>query len=169
MTRRCGPGVSAVRGFRRGSGRLPQNIHELDIPCAAQAKQGFQGEIPHPSLDIRRSEMGASPKRITAALNVPVRVVKAYMNLLMGIHPEAADRLKDKNMTPRTLYMFRRVNGVRQVKIAELMGMANNYTTGCGGLDSGNPQEPAQQQREAEDAQSRVGGEARPAPGNGNP
>ena len=66
--------------------------------------------------------MGAAPEQIVAALNVSVRVVKAYMNLLVGIHPEAADLLKGKNnMSPRALHMLRHVNEVRQVEIAELM------------------------------------------------
>ena len=50
------------------------------------------------------------------------------MNLLVGIHAEAADLLKDKQITPRTLRMLRRVSGVRQVEIAELLVAANNYS-----------------------------------------
>ena len=73
-------------------------------------------------------EKGVKPERIAAALNIPVRVVKAYMNLLVGIHTEAADLLKDKQITPRTLRMLRRVSGVRQVEIAELLVAANNYS-----------------------------------------
>ena len=40
---------------------------------------------------------GVSPERIAAALNMPVRDVKASMTLLDGIHEEAADLLKDKS------------------------------------------------------------------------
>jgi ParB-like chromosome segregation protein Spo0J len=73
-------------------------------------------------------EMGVKPDRIAAALNIPVRVVKAYLNLLVGIHPEVADLLKDKNVVPRGLRMLRQVNGVRQVEIAELMVSTGNYS-----------------------------------------
>jgi len=78
---------------------------------------------------IRKAvEKGVKPERIAAALNIPVRVVKAYMNLLLGINEEVADLLKDKNVTPRTLRLLCRVNAVRQIEIAELMVGAANYT-----------------------------------------
>ena len=51
------------------------------------------------------------------------------MNLLVGLHTEVADLLKDKHMSPKTLHLLRRVSGVRQIEIAELMVAANNYTT----------------------------------------
>jgi len=73
-------------------------------------------------------EMGVTPERIAAALNIPVRVVKAYLNLLEGIHSEVADLLKDKNMTPGALRLLRRVNAVRQIEIAELMVGTHSYS-----------------------------------------
>jgi hypothetical protein len=78
---------------------------------------------------IRKAvEKGVKPERIAAALNIPVRVVNAYLNLLSGIHPEAADLLKDKQISPRTLHQLRAVSGVRQIEIAELLVAANNYS-----------------------------------------
>jgi hypothetical protein len=77
---------------------------------------------------VKAVNQGVAPERVAAALNIPVRVVKAFMNLLSGIHPEVADLLKDKNISPRTIKLLRRVNGVRQVEIAELMVGADNYT-----------------------------------------
>ena len=75
-------------------------------------------------------EKGVPPERIAAALNIPVRVVKAYMNLLLGIHTEVADLLKDKQIAPGTLRKLRLVTGVRQIEIAELMVAAENYSLG---------------------------------------
>ena len=75
-------------------------------------------------------EKGVPPERIAAALNIPVRVVKAYMNLLVGIHTEVADLLKDKQIAPGTLRKLRGVTGVRQIEIAELMVAADNYSLG---------------------------------------
>jgi hypothetical protein len=77
---------------------------------------------------VKAVEMGVDPERIAAALNIPVRIVTAYMNLLVGIHAEVADLLKDKNVTPGTLRSLRRVNAVRQVEIAELMVGTNSYS-----------------------------------------
>lgn len=54
---------------------------------------------------------------------------KAFMNLLLGIDEEVADLLKDKNISPKTLRLLRRVNGVRQLEIVELMVGAENYTS----------------------------------------
>lgn len=73
---------------------------------------------------------GVSPERIAAALNMPVRIVHASMRLLDGIHKEAADLLKDKNISAKALRLLKRVSGVRQIEIAELMVSTNNYFTG---------------------------------------
>jgi len=73
---------------------------------------------------------GVTPERIATALNIPVRIVRASMRLLDGIHEEAADLLKDKNIAPKAIRLLKRVSGVRQIEIAELMVNANNYFTG---------------------------------------
>lgn len=73
---------------------------------------------------------GVRPERIAAALNIPPRVVLASMRLLDGIHEEAAELLKDKSISPKAVRLLKRVNGVRQIEIAELMVSANNYFTG---------------------------------------
>jgi ParB-like chromosome segregation protein Spo0J len=73
-------------------------------------------------------EMGVNPERIAAALNIPLRIVKAFQNLLIGIHAEVADLLKDKDIAPGTLRLLRRVNAERQVEIAEFMVGTNSYS-----------------------------------------
>jgi len=78
---------------------------------------------------VKAVNQGVRPERIAAALNLPVRVVKAFMNLLRGINEEVADLLKDKNISPKTLRLLRQVNGVRQLEIVELMVGAENYTS----------------------------------------
>src|SRR5437762_1233919 len=79
---------------------------------------------------IRAGRNGVRPERIAAALNIPVRVVLASMRLLDGINEEAADLLKDKSISPKAIRLLKRVTGVRQIEIAELMVSANNYFTG---------------------------------------
>jgi ParB-like chromosome segregation protein Spo0J len=73
---------------------------------------------------------GVKPERIAAALNLKVQDVKASMTLLDGIHAEACDLLKDKGISPKAIRLLRKVTGVRQIEIAELMVSANNFTTG---------------------------------------
>jgi len=73
---------------------------------------------------------GVKPEKIAAALNLSEADVKASMTLLDGINEEAADLLKDKAVSPKAIRLMRKVNGVRQIEIAELMVSAGNYTKG---------------------------------------
>ena len=73
---------------------------------------------------------GVSLERVAAALNMPVHVVKASMNLLKGIHEQAADLLKDKHISPPAIRLLKKVSGMRQIEIAEMMVTANNFFTG---------------------------------------
>ena len=77
---------------------------------------------------VKAVNHGVSLERVAAALDIPVRVVKAFMNLLQGIHEDVAEMIKDKNISPNTIKSLRRVNGVRQITIAELMVASENYT-----------------------------------------
>jgi hypothetical protein len=79
---------------------------------------------------LRAVQNGVRPERIAAALNMAVKDVKASMTLLDGIHEEAADLLKDKVISPKTIRLLKKVTGVRQIEIAELMVSANNFTAG---------------------------------------
>jgi hypothetical protein len=60
--------------------------------------------------------------------NLKVADVKSSMSLLDGINETAADLLKDKPISPQAIRLMRRVTGLRQIEIAELMVNANNFT-----------------------------------------
>ncbi len=79
---------------------------------------------------MKAVQNGVRPERIAAALNIPVRVVRASMSLLDGIHADAADLLKDKGMSPKSIRLLKKVTAVRQIEMAELMTSTNNYTSG---------------------------------------
>lgn len=79
---------------------------------------------------MKTVQNGVKPEKIAAALNLDLRDVKASMSLLDGINNEAADLLKDKPISPKAIRMMRKVTGVRQIEIAELMVSASNYTKG---------------------------------------
>ncbi len=79
---------------------------------------------------VRAVRNGVKPERIAAALDMPLRVVIARIRLLDGIHEEAAELLKDKNICPKAVRLLKRVTGVRQIEIAELMVSVNNYFAG---------------------------------------
>lgn len=79
---------------------------------------------------MRAVRNGVKPERIAAALNIPLRVVQSSMKLLDGIVPEAAELLKDKNISPKAIRLLKRVGAVRQLEIAELLVDTDNFFTG---------------------------------------
>jgi hypothetical protein len=79
---------------------------------------------------VKAVNNGVSPERLAVVLNMPLRVVQASMNLLKGIHPDAAELLKDKNICPKALRLFKSVNANRQIEMAEMMVRMNNYVAG---------------------------------------
>jgi hypothetical protein len=79
---------------------------------------------------VKAVRNGVNPERIASALNMPIDVVRGLMTLLDGINGEAAELLKDKNTSPRTIRLLKRVTGLRQIEIAELMVSTNSYVFG---------------------------------------
>lgn len=73
---------------------------------------------------------GVSVERIAEALNLNPKDVRSRLNLLKGIHEEAVDLLKDKQIAPAALRVLRKVTAVRQIEMAEMMVSANNFTKG---------------------------------------
>jgi RepB plasmid partitioning protein/ParB-like nuclease domain len=78
----------------------------------------------------RAVKNGVSPERIAEALNVKVEVIISRMNLLVGIHPDVVDLLKDKQLSDSIFHILRKVKPLRQIEMAELMSSANNFTKG---------------------------------------
>ncbi len=79
---------------------------------------------------VKAVRNGVNPERLAAALNMEFEVVRGLLTLLDGIHEAAVELLKDKNISARTIRLLRRVTGLRQIQIAELMVSANSYAFG---------------------------------------
>jgi len=77
---------------------------------------------------VKAVRNGVKPERIAKALSMPMHVVAALLNLLDGINPEAVELLKDKQITVDAVRLLRKVSGLRQIEIAEVMVSANNFT-----------------------------------------
>ncbi len=77
---------------------------------------------------LRAIKNGVPAERIAAALHVDIKKIKASMNLLNGIHPEVVEMLNTKQVTPGALVIFKKVNPVRQLEMAELMVSTNIFT-----------------------------------------
>lgn len=73
---------------------------------------------------------GVTPARIAASLNMEVSRVFAILNILDGIHEDAVELLKAKPIAHGTIVMLRRVSGIRQIEMAELMVRTNNFSAG---------------------------------------
>ncbi|MHB0999830.1 MAG: plasmid partitioning protein RepB C-terminal domain-containing protein [Armatimonadota bacterium] len=70
---------------------------------------------------------GVSEERIASALRVDVLRIRQKRNLLQGICTEAIDILKDAPIGAATVRKLRNVKPTRQIEIAEMMNMVNNY------------------------------------------
>src|SRR5579883_3407170 len=79
-------------------------------------------------MKMKAVKNGVRPERIATALNLPMHYVRASMNLLNGIDDKAADLIKDRQISPVTIRLLRKVNSLRQVEIVELMMSTNNFT-----------------------------------------
>jgi ParB-like chromosome segregation protein Spo0J len=77
---------------------------------------------------VKAVRNGVKPERIAKALSMPLKTVLGLINLLDGINPEAAELLKDKHMTADAIRLLRKVTGLRQIEIAEVLISANNFT-----------------------------------------
>jgi ParB-like chromosome segregation protein Spo0J len=79
---------------------------------------------------MRAVKNGVTPERIAAALNLKVDRIHDTLNLLNGIHPEAIEIIKDKQVCQSAIRMLKKVIPLRQIEIAELMITANNFSQG---------------------------------------
>lgn len=78
---------------------------------------------------VKAVKNGLSAERIAAALDMSIEDIRARLNLLAGLHPQAVELLKDKPVAPGSMAVLKKVSGVRQIEIAELMVSVNNFTS----------------------------------------
>ena len=71
---------------------------------------------------------GASEERIATVLNVDIARIREKRDLLVGICKEAAELLKNRQMSAKAFFFMRKMNPMRQIEVAELMITANNYS-----------------------------------------
>ena len=103
----------------------------VDDECFTyNAKVNRLNPIAEHKMIMKAVNNGVRPERIAAALNLSLSYVKSSMTLLEGINEEAVDMLKDKAISPKVIWLLRKVTGLRQIEIAELMVSTNNFTKG---------------------------------------
>lgn len=82
------------------------------------------------AMIMKAIRSGVTPERVAAALNMRLEKVLSTINLLDGIHADAVDLLKDKQICPAAIRILKKVSAIRQIEIAELMVSTGNFTKG---------------------------------------
>lgn len=77
---------------------------------------------------VRALERGVSEEKLARALDVDAKVIRQRRNMLAGIGADVVDLLKDKPVGQQAFQKLRKMKGIRQLEVAELMVSANNYT-----------------------------------------
>jgi hypothetical protein len=71
---------------------------------------------------------GVTEERIAAVLHINLKTLRQKRDPLVGICPEAADLLKDKDIWAGCFNVLRRMTALRQIEAAELMSTISNYS-----------------------------------------
>lgn len=103
-------------------------VANTDDPFTYNDKVNRLSLIQEHAMIVRAIEHGVTADQISKALSVDVSKVRASINLLEGIDPEAVEILKDKPITAAALRLYRKAKPMRQVDMAQLMVSGSNYT-----------------------------------------
>ena len=102
-------------------------IAKDDDPFTYNDKVNRLSLIQEHAMIMRAVDQGVTPAQIAKALDIDVSKISSNLNLLDGIHPDAVELLKDKQITSAALRVFKKAKAVRQIDMAQLMVTANNY------------------------------------------
>ena len=117
-------------------------LKELGIPTATclvstddesftyNARVNRLAPIQEHKMIMKAIQSGIAPERISSTLNMKLEKVLSTMNLLDGVHAEAVDLLKDKQICPDAIRILKKVSSMRQIEMAELMIATGNFTHG---------------------------------------
>lgn len=78
---------------------------------------------------LKAIDAGIAPERIATVLNVSAKRIRDSRTRLQDIDPQAIELLKDKPIAEGALRQLKRVKPYRQIEIAQLMCLANSFTT----------------------------------------
>ncbi len=81
------------------------------------------------AMILRVLDQGVSEEQVAATLNVKVEKIRKSRDLLSGIHVDAVDILRDKQITAGALKIFKKVKASRQVDMAQYMVKTGCYST----------------------------------------
>ena len=76
---------------------------------------------------VKALKSGVSEAKLASALNIDVRTLKGKKNMLDGVCQDAIDLLKDKIVSENVLRLFKKMQPIRQIRVAQLMNDNNRY------------------------------------------
>jgi hypothetical protein len=77
---------------------------------------------------LKAIRSGVSEERIAKVLNVDVASIRQKRDLLNGICHEAADILKNRQISPAVFSFLRKMRPMRQIEVAELLVASGNFS-----------------------------------------
>lgn len=92
------------------------------------AKLNRLAPIQERRMILKAIESGVTVERLAKVLNMDVTEIRARLNVTNGLCAEVIEMLKDKQISPGTLSVLRKVVGGRQIEMVELMLGANNFS-----------------------------------------
>lgn len=99
-----------------------------DEACTYNHRVNRISPIQEQRMIAKAIDAGVPEARIAKALNIKLETVRKNKSRLLGICPEAIERLKDKPITDMGLRLMKKVKPYRQVEIAEVMKLSNTFT-----------------------------------------
>jgi len=79
------------------------------------------------TMVLQAIKNGVPEERIARVLSVDVASIRQKRDLLNGICAEAVNILKNRQMSPKSFVLLKRMKPVRQIEVAELLAAANNF------------------------------------------
>jgi ParB-like chromosome segregation protein Spo0J len=113
-----------------GIGEADCIICHQDESFTYNARINRVSPIQEHGMIMKAIKNGVTPERIAAALNLKVDRIHDTINLLNGIHAEAIEIIKDKQICQSAIRVLKKVIPMRQIEMAELMVTANNFSRG---------------------------------------
>ncbi len=111
------------------------NIAEADCIISTEdesftynARVSRLAPIQEHAMLVKAVKNGVPIERLAAALALDPAEIRSKMNLLTGIHAEAVELLKDKQISEPAIRALKKVHPLRQIEMAELMVSTNNFT-----------------------------------------
>ena len=112
----------------RGETEAPCQISTDDEAYTYNKRISRLATIQEHKMILKAVERGAPEERLARALNIDIKTLQEKKRLLDGICSEAAELLKDKQVSMTGFRVLKKMKPMRQIEAAELMVTMNKFT-----------------------------------------